>query len=459
MKYSPFLRGCAIAALLTLPACDGGVGVGTRVHVPGVDISTDISVGNPITTSGEVTVTSKILLGGVAYDGTLAEVTMDGRPAEYSDLKSGQIVSLEGRYSSSSRSGTADTIVQQTTAQGSIESVDSSRGRLVVLGQVVRILTTTRFGDGIDPANLSGLEAGELIAVSGLLSDAGEIQATRIDHTPQGASFQVIGRVSNVDTLNRILHINGLLVDFSDAVLVDVAGTEVTNGSLVVVRGSLSGGIFRAQQILRPIGAYDTPQVGVQSTTVTFNNTDFRDIQLSGIVHATIERDADYSLRVKLPTTAVSRLNVEQDGEVLSVGSSNDSQAEDGIEVTVSLPQLDRLTASGVTSVMLRDLDQPQLTLSLSGISTLISHAVRIGQLALTTDGVSYVDLVNSDPIGTAGIDLSGTSYVTLNLDQGATVSGTLAGVSSLLYYGSDVTISLSNTPTTSVVHIGDTKY
>ena len=86
-------------------------------------------------------------------------------------------------------------------------------------------------------------------------------------------------------------------------------------------------------------------------------------------------------------------------------------------------------------------------------------HAVRIGQLALTTDGVSYVDLVNSDPIGTAGIDLSGTSYVTLNLDQGATVSGTLAGVSSLLYYGSDVTISLSNTPTTSVVHIGDTKY
>src|SRR6185437_8541904 len=66
----------------------------------------------------------------------------------------------------------------------------------------------------------------------------GSIQATRIEGKPAGTAFQVIGTASATDATAKTLHINGLVVDFSSATLVDFGASGPTDGQLIEASGT-----------------------------------------------------------------------------------------------------------------------------------------------------------------------------------------------------------------------------
>lgn len=461
MNYSMFFNGCAaLAAALSLPACD--VSVGARVKVPGVDISSTVKVGSPVSANGAITISSRVIINGVKYDGSRARVTMDGHDAHYSDLKSGQIVYLQGEINAGQNGGTADNIVQQTTVIGPVEAVDVSRHRLVVLGQVVRIDAGTLLGAGIDPWNYTGLQIGSMVAVSGFLTNTGEVRATRIDRERSDVGVQVIGRVSVADTVNQLLRINGLTVDYSVAQVIDLPTGSFSAGTLVLVQGSLAQGILIAQEIHGAIGAYGTvesSQPANEVTTLNFDNQDFSEIAFTDVVSARIVRDQNYSVQVTVGTDAVDDIAITQSGTRLAVGYVHPGDHVEAIEVAISMPVLESMQLSGVTNVKLEAFDQAQMALVLSGITNVEGASMRIGSLQATAEGVSHIDFGAVSPLASSEVNLSGVSQLTLNMDQGASITGSIDGLSQLLYYGSDVAIGIASGPAGPVIRLGDTRY
>jgi hypothetical protein len=455
-----FFNGCAaLVAALSLPACD--VSVGARVKVPGVDISSTVKVGSPVSASGAITISSRVIINGVKYDGSRAGVTMDGHHAHYSDLKSGQIVYLQGEVKAGQDGGTADSIVQQTTVIGPVEAVDAARHRLVVLGQVIRIDAGTLLGAGIDPWNYAGLQIGSMVAVSGFLTNKGEVRATRIDREGSDAGAQVVGRVSVLDTVNQLLRINGLTVDYG-AALVDLPVASFSVGTLILVRGNMEQGILVAEEIHSAIDAYGTVEAGPPAsevTTLTFDNQDFSEIALTDVVNARIVRDQDYSVRVTVAAQAVDDLAVTQSGTRLTIGYAHPDDHVEAIDVAISMPLLESMQLSGVTNVKLEAFDQAQMILVLSGITNVEGASMRIGSLQATAEGVSHIDFGAVSPLASSEVNLSGISQLTLNMDQGASITGSIDGLSQLLYYGSDVAIEIASGPAGPVIRIGDTRY
>lgn len=92
--------------------------------------------------------------------------------------------------------------------------------------------------------------------------------------------------------------------------------------------------------------------------------------------------------------------------------------------------------------------------------------AARLHQFALiliTVSGVSLPDFGGIQPIGNANIDVSGVSQATLNLEFGSALAGSVStgqgtGVSTLFYYGTNITVNVTTDSQSRVTRLGDTR-
>lgn len=110
--------------------------------------------------------------------------------------------------------------------------------------------------------------------------------------------------------------------------------------------------------------------------------------------------DADYGVTVTMDRGAAERRSVTQSGAALTIGVEHlADDANEAIEVTVSLPRLQRLRLSAAANVSLTGFDQQHLEASTSGIAYLAGHDLRTGHPILTTGGVAYVDLSTRHPL------------------------------------------------------------
>ena len=180
-----------------------------------------------------------IIVNGVEYDTSQAEIIVDGAPGTEADLAVGQIVTVSGSVSGTSRS--AERVEFDDNVQGPIESIDLVNGTMVVLGQTVIVNDATSFDDDISPDSLEGLSVGDVVEVSGNPDADGNIVATRIELEDPGEDFEVTGIVSNHDAAARTFMINALLVDYSVAMLEDFDSGEPADGDLVEVEGNQFG--------------------------------------------------------------------------------------------------------------------------------------------------------------------------------------------------------------------------
>jgi hypothetical protein len=103
------------------------------------------------------------------------------------------------------------------------------------------------------------------------------------------------------------------------------------------------------------------------------------------------------------------------------------------------------------------------MIMNVRGVSNLRGEGLAIDDLTATVSGVSLLDLGGIRPIGNANIDINGVSQAVLNMEFGSTLAGSVAtgqgtGVSTLLYYGTNVTTNVTTDGQSIVTRLGDTR-
>lgn len=232
MNYFRLLFG--LFALLLISGCGGGGNTNGGV-VPGPPpsngiVRTGMAVG-PISNFGSVVV------NGVRYTTTDAEITVDDAPGTQDDLRVGQVVRISGELEDGETTGTATAVSFDENVEGPIQSIDVAGNQLVVLGQTVLVGADTSFDDSIQPRSLAGLAVADIVEVSGLVMADGSIAATRIEKKPAGSEFEVHGTVAGLDTANQRFLLNALVVDYSAAQLDDFPSGQIEEGQAVEAKG------------------------------------------------------------------------------------------------------------------------------------------------------------------------------------------------------------------------------
>ena len=226
----------ALALSAALFACGGGYG-----GMGGSGTASIASRGPASVAVGPITGFGSVHLNGKRFQTTSAAIKIDGQTATQGDLHVGDVVEVRGHHDSTSGDDVADEIEMHSDVQGPVDSIDAVGNRLVVLGQSVVVSADTSYDDGISPASLAGVAVGDILEVSGMRAANGDIDATRIERKPAGASFHVIGTASSTDATAKTLSINALAVDFAAATLVDFPSAGPTDGDLLEAEGTTLG--------------------------------------------------------------------------------------------------------------------------------------------------------------------------------------------------------------------------
>lgn len=252
------------AVALAVTACGGGGGGGdsqTSVTPPPTGSSKTRIV------TGAISGFGSIIVNGVRYDTSSADVRVDDNPGSLADLAVGQVVRIEATVDD--RGGARAVHVEQhRLLQGTVQAVDAAAGTISIAGQVVVVDADTSYDDSVPGASLAGIAVGDRIEVHGFAGADGEAYATRIEMADAGETeVEVTGFVTALDAAARRFNVGDLVVDYSSATLEDFGTSGPANGDLVEVKGRefLGDGALRAQQVDKEDGRDDGASSGDES--------------------------------------------------------------------------------------------------------------------------------------------------------------------------------------------------
>lgn len=412
-------RALAAAALVASLACGGGGGGGGGGVV--ADDST-VSQG-PISEIGSARV------AGTLWNTTAvpAKVTFDETEVgDPSQLFPGMLARIQGqRDAGDPTTATANTVRVYDAVEGPIESVtvvDSDQTEIVVVGRTVVVLDGfTAFGSamGIGSYTFADLAPDDLVEVWGLL-DGDVVQATRIEKYGDlgGAAnvgVELTGVVENLDDTpanGGSFELNGVKVDYLDAVLDDVPGGEnglVGTEVVVGVKGvfNIAGNSIGADDVhLRGPLAGDIPGVeidGIVSGFTSFASL-FRvggqivDVSLlTSFVPASLENDPVSDFR-----GLTNGMRVKASG--LLAGGTLAAEV-------MSFRDEEVLIAAQIATPGDIDVGAGTVTL-LDGITVRIDNGTRLSD-DKNANPFSLANLVSGDFLEVRGIDLDGEVLAT----------------------------------------------
>lgn len=173
---------------------------------------------------------NSVVVNGVEYDTSNAEVTIDDQSASADQLALGQVVVVSGTVDESGVTGTANTIIYNTTVFGPINEINDADKTVHILGQTIHINEETVYA-GIHASSLGDIETGDHLRVTGFRLSNGDLSATLIekviltpDPQPGGDNnlvYEVNGLISNLDIDAMTFMVNDLVVDYSRITTLD----------------------------------------------------------------------------------------------------------------------------------------------------------------------------------------------------------------------------------------------
>lgn len=187
---------------------------------------------------GPITNFGSIIVNGVKYETDSTVFTNDDEPGSESDLAVGDMVVVVGTIDDNGTTGTADQVFFDDAVTGPVQSIDPTGSSLVVLGQTVFVTADTSFDDSFSPASLDGVSVDQIVEVTGQFDANGDIVATRLEPKPAGSEYEVHGNVAALDDVNFTFTLGSLEVDYSNAMLDDFPGGQISNGDLVEAKGT-----------------------------------------------------------------------------------------------------------------------------------------------------------------------------------------------------------------------------
>ena len=250
--YRPSCLLVASAALMLLVGADD-----SSAGIQGTGRMAMIAVG-PITATGPG---NSISVAGITYGLSQAQIKIDGTPAQATQLRVGQIVTVQGT-SLGNGTGNASSATFKGSVVGPIDQIDVAGGTFTVLGQTVIVDAATLFGDEIQPAALGALTVGTGVEVSAFATASGQLQASRVDLQTAGAPLQVQGTVQALNSGSQTFQISSLTVDYGQAA---VTG-PLANGNTVTVVAteSPSAGTLHATNVQASNGVGGAAGIGGQ---------------------------------------------------------------------------------------------------------------------------------------------------------------------------------------------------
>ena len=244
-----------IALLAALSACGGSGGGGASVDSGGIG-------GTGVTSTGVMTKGS-VILNGVKFEDTTANISIDDTPKTAAALKDGMVVKLIGTINDDGITGTAQRVEAEIESRGIVTAVDGTANpqRFTVLGQTVLVDDLTIYSNLADFGSITADPAGvtgTLVEVHGQRDTGGNIRATRVEANPaqMGDSLvdEIRGTVTNRDNdTDNIFNVGTQSVDATGANVLPL-GATFQNGDVVEVHCTVrpvcvNGGNFIASRV------------------------------------------------------------------------------------------------------------------------------------------------------------------------------------------------------------------
>ena len=352
------------AVALAVTACGGGGG--------GDDSSGGVTP-PPVGTSktrivtGAISGFGSIIVNGVRYDTSGADVRVEDRAGSLAELAVGQVVRIEATVDD--RGGArAARVEQHRLLQGTVQAVDAVAGTITIAGQVVVVDADTSFDDSIPGASLAGVAVGDRIEVHGFAGADGRARATRIERAGAAETeVEVTGFVSALDSGARRFRVGNLLVDYSGATLEDFGATGPANGDLVEVKGRefLGDGALRAQEVDKEDGSDDDSSSGDES-------------EIEGLVTRFVSpRDFDVAGRPVTTTAGTTYVG----GTAANLGPNVKVEAEGTIDaagVLVAVKVVFKRSGSVEIAAPVEAIDATAGTFVALGITVVVNASTRV---------------------------------------------------------------------------------
>lgn len=189
----------ALIGTALLPACGGG-----ESDVAGVSTG-----GTGSFTNGVVVGLGSVIVNGIRYDDTGAQVTIDGISSSAAALQLGMVVRIQGSPVTAATTpgglatATATRIAYGSEWKGQASQVNLGDSTFTLLGQTVRVLSTTIFSGG----SFDGSLASRYVEVYGFVNtNDGSLQASRIEVTTTAPDrFRLSGTVTGLTSTTFLL--------------------------------------------------------------------------------------------------------------------------------------------------------------------------------------------------------------------------------------------------------------
>ena len=203
-----------MSAFMTVSACGGGGGSGS-------------GEATPRSSTGPITAFGSIYVNGNHYETDGADVYIEDEMSDESELRTGMMVTVvEDEH------GNAASISHDDDLEGIVTGVDVAAGTIDVMGYTVTVTNETIFESYVASiTDVTMIQQGHIIEVSGYSSGTGTISATRIEVkaldlasylTNHSEGIEVKGVVMNHSADTSEFDIGSMTVNYATAILDDL---------------------------------------------------------------------------------------------------------------------------------------------------------------------------------------------------------------------------------------------
>lgn len=233
-----------LSALTILTACGGSNqseqpdSIVVNPITPPVSISPKLVV-----TQGTITGFGSIYVDGIKYNTDTSNIRKNGLNTQLSALSVGMKISFSAQQNDLDE-WVAQDVAYDTEVEGVIQSIDRNNSQIQIANTVVFYNDLTHFIDTSE--TLIGV--GQRVEISGYPQADGTFLASYIkadtDESNDGHEYTA-GIVSNLDEATLQFTINGVVIDYSSAVIDGV----LANNTYVKVEGNLVDGVMVANKV------------------------------------------------------------------------------------------------------------------------------------------------------------------------------------------------------------------
>lgn len=173
--------------------------------------------------------------------------------------------------------------------------------------------------------------------------------------------------------------------------------------------------------------------LSAQAQSTGYNFRDFTNVSASGSVMVVITQGDHYSISVKESKDPNLLTVVEKRGQTLHVYTKNkkrSSKNSSSPTVSITMPRLNGLTASGASEITLGNLTTGDFSATTSGASHLTMGRMACGAMKLTMSGASELK-TGSMAVGSLQLQMSGASSVKADIQCKGDASMQCSGASS----------------------------